>query len=312
MKKYLIKIGWYSIIFLMVITVIGKMLVDQRANKLIFHPQMRWEEYHNLENNTVDMFFIGSSHCYRSFVPSIIDEKLKLNSFNLGSSSQSIFSSYFILLEALKTQTPKAVVFEVFRGTFTIENDFIDLMYNYDYFKSDSVKLEVRKSISIKENIEILFPAFRFNHNLSLFLNEPGVNADLLKNSIYSHKGYVETDLPADYFSPSVKKEIQVQEKQLQPKQIEYFEKIVKLLKSSNIDLVLVTQPIHPYYYKLSKDENKNAFLDGLSQKHNLTYIDLNGIGDFKFQHYYDSHHLNKTGAEKFSQLVSDSLLKLF
>ena len=309
MKKYLIKIGSYSVIFLVVITIIGKLLVDQREKKLIFHPQMRWEEYHNLEANTVDMFFIGSSHCFRSFVPSIIDKKLKLNSFNLGSSSQSIFTSYFVLLEALKTQTPKTVVFEVFNGTFTIEDEFIDLMYNYDYFKSDSVKMEARKSISINENIEILFPAYRFNHNLSLFLKESGVNADLLESSIYSHNGYVETDLPADYFKPSLK--IELQEKQLQPKQIQYFEKIVTLLKSSNIDLVLVTQPIHPQYYKLSKDLNRNAFLDGLSKKHDLTYIDFNGMGDFKYRHYYDAHHLNKTGAEKFSQLVSDSLLKL-
>jgi len=288
------------------------MLENQREKKLIFHPQLRWQEFHAYPENSLDVVFLGSSHCYRSFVPKIFDERLGVNSFNLGSSSQSIFTSYFVLKEALEFQSPKIVVFEVFNGTFQVDENeaFVDLMYNYDYLKSQEVKWEVKASLSVNKNIEMLFPAYRFNHNLNLFLENPGVNADKQENSIYSHKGYVETDLPASYYKFSKVEKNEIEQKELVILQLKYFEKIIHLLNEKNIELILITQPMHPDAYARTKDLGQNDFLDSIATLKNLRYHNFNGNQTFTGDQYYDSHHFNKKGAEKFSHLVCDSLLK--
>ena len=312
MRAFIVKISIYSILFLAIITVVGKLLEKQRADKLIFHPQLRWQEFHSTPQNSIDVIFIGSSHCYRSFVPKIIDTRLGVNSFNLGSSSQSIFTSYFVLKEALEFQSPNIIVFEVFNGTFQVsENEsFVDLMYNYDYFKSDNVKKEVKLSLSLNKNIEMLFPAYRYNHNLNLLLKSPGVNADKLENSKYSHKGYVETDLPSDYYKANVLNVSAINSKKINEQQLVYFQKVVDLLQQKNINLLLITQPSHPDVYKQTKHMNQNLFLRDLADKNELVYFNFSENDILTAGDYYDAHHLNKLGAEKFSHMLCDTLTK--
>ncbi len=300
MKAFISKVAIYSILFLVIISAIGYWIEKERADKLIFHPQLRWEEFHASSQNSMDLIFLGSSHCYRTFVPKIFDERMGVNSFNLGSSSQSIFTSYFVLKEALEFQSPKLVVFEVFNGTFEVDEDktFVDLMYNYDYFHSKNVKFEVKSNLSISKNIEILLPAFRFNHSINLFLEDSMVNADKLKNSLYLHKGYVETDLPASYYEYESVKNVSIVRKELEALQLKYFEKIIQLLKEKNIELILITQPIHPQAFFQLKHLDQNDFLDSIASIKNLDYYNFNSNEVFSASDYYDSHHFNKIGAE--------------
>ena len=48
----------------------------------------------------IDTLFLGSSHCYRSVDPSVVDETLGTHSFNAGSSQQLPDGSYTMLREA--------------------------------------------------------------------------------------------------------------------------------------------------------------------------------------------------------------------
>ena len=71
-------------------------------------------DFYELEKNSVDVLFLGSSHAVCSFNPQVLYDNYGITSYNLGSEQQSIVVSYFWLQEALKYQQPKAVVLDTY------------------------------------------------------------------------------------------------------------------------------------------------------------------------------------------------------
>ncbi len=73
---------------------------------------MLHEMYTQEEN--IDVLFIGSSHCYRTLNPGLIDNIWSKNTFNGGTSSQSLDGSYAILNEVAKNNDLETVYLEMF------------------------------------------------------------------------------------------------------------------------------------------------------------------------------------------------------
>lgn len=73
---------------------------------------------YNLEENMVDVLFLGSSRCYCSVNNSVLWQEQGITSFSLAISGQDLVSSYHCFVEALKTQSPKVVCLELYGTTF--------------------------------------------------------------------------------------------------------------------------------------------------------------------------------------------------
>ena len=56
----------------------------------------------------------GSSHCYRTFIPEILDKKLGVNTFNVGTSAQQMDGSFMVIKEAAKYNNIKHIYLEVY------------------------------------------------------------------------------------------------------------------------------------------------------------------------------------------------------
>ena len=80
---------------------------------LAYYFSEQYREFYNMEKDTVDVLFLGTSHSYCGFSPQDFYDLHGIRSYNLGSSRQGIWLSYYWLKEALKTQKPKIVVKEV-------------------------------------------------------------------------------------------------------------------------------------------------------------------------------------------------------
>lgn len=74
------------------------------------HLNMRVKDIHNYHD--VDVLFLGSSHCYRTFDTRFYRSK-GLSCFNLGSSNQTPMQTYVLLRQYLDSLNPQLVVFEV-------------------------------------------------------------------------------------------------------------------------------------------------------------------------------------------------------
>ena len=67
-------------------------------------------QYRKIEKNSLDMVYLGDSHCYEGINPSVIDEKTGLRSFNLGTNAQSLYHSRELLEMVMEEQNVKSVV----------------------------------------------------------------------------------------------------------------------------------------------------------------------------------------------------------
>lgn len=98
-----------------------------------------FQDFYRLEKNTVDVLFFGSSHAVCSLNPQVIYDTYGITSYNLGTEQQSLVVTYYWLREALKYQSPKAVVIDTY-----MLHKFSD---NYVYNDMNCSEPAVRKAM---------------------------------------------------------------------------------------------------------------------------------------------------------------------
>lgn len=316
MKKFGLSLIVFSVIFGILITVLGLKLKDGlKFNNL--YPETRWADFYSQKPNSIDLLFIGSSHCYRSFIPSIIDSIKKTNSFNLGSSAQSPITSFFVLEEALRNQNPKKVILEIYTGSISKGDNFSNALINFDYIKSTDVKFSlINTADNLTDILEAFIPAYRYNnYKTTLFRKSKPKNVEKLSNGLsgkYFNKGYVQTIANSNFIFDKEFNETKILYSDFSINNLEYISKIANLCKDNNIEFSLITQSLNPLYFK--KIEGYDVFhntIDSISKVNNIKYIDGNyyieEIG-LTNKDYYDSGHMLYSGAVKFSAWYANKL----
>ncbi len=80
-------------------------------------------DFYKLDEEEVDVLCIGSSHVYYGINTCQLYDDYGIASYLLASPGQPVWISYYLLEEALKTQKPRLVIFDI--GTlFRKEEDF--------------------------------------------------------------------------------------------------------------------------------------------------------------------------------------------
>ncbi len=72
------------------------------------------QQLQNTGDDLIDVFFVGSSHCYAAVYPEYLWRDEGIAAFDLAISGQDKWSSYYSLKEGLKTQNPKVVFVDVY------------------------------------------------------------------------------------------------------------------------------------------------------------------------------------------------------
>ncbi|MCI9336809.1 MAG: hypothetical protein HFH93_04565 [Lachnospiraceae bacterium] len=72
------------------------------------------DTFYSLEENVVDVAFLGSSHCYSSIITAELWEQYGMAAYNLSISGQDMASSYYCMKELLKTQKPAVICLEMY------------------------------------------------------------------------------------------------------------------------------------------------------------------------------------------------------
>jgi len=310
LKKFILRSLLFIIIFYALNLIAGAVLSIPKEvliNAGLFDPKLRWDEFHSKKPDSIDLLFLGSSHCYRSFDPAVFDGALNISSFNLGSGSQSAITAYYALREALCTQKPKTLVFEVYWMVFRDEPQFVNASYNYEYMKDPAVKREfLMNGYAPSDYINFILPAVRYRNNLGDLINIALDKPKWLSkfSDRYRPGGFVENASAAD-----IKKNNQFggyvfKNDMIGPKNLEYFHKIIALCREKSIRLILVKSPLPPTSFGYIK--NYSAIYDHfakLARENSLTYIDYNvmkdtGLTDADFK---DDNHLNSAGVKKIS-----------
>lgn len=254
------------------------------------------EYYDSPKNN--DVIFLGDSEMYYNFSPKVLSDEYNINAYIRGSANQTMWQSYYLLMDTLRYEKPKSVVLSV---SSLMKNESDSEVYNrmtidgmeWSQYKYKCIKASMFENESM---ISYIFPILRFHSrwneiskdDFKYYFNTPKV----------SDRGYIErSEIVPMTKLPSVRP---LDDGSLSEKSMEYLEMIYKTCEENDIRLILVKSPSkYPYWYE-EWEEQVLAY----AKDKNLQYINLllvsEDIGlDFEKDTFDGGLHLNMYGAEK-------------
>lgn len=269
--------------------------------------------FYELEDNTVDVLILGSSHAFVNFSNGALWSEYGISSYNLGGSMQPMWNSYYYLKEALKTQTPELIVLEAYATTFEFEySDDSRIIKNTYGMKWSLNKIDAIKESSEKERyIDFLLDYSQYHTRYSTLDKADFFDDFGSQKAEYNWYG---PDWKGQYlFNISNPLEIMDvsdvdYETLLSPKSEKYYRKTIELAKENDIPIVVVVVP-----YALSEyEQSKYLRAEFIASEYDVEFINYNlkldEIGIDFTSDYHDSCHMTATGASKFSEFIGGDL----
>ena len=252
----------------------------------------------------VDVLFIGSSHCYRSFDPRFFAAH-GLKAFNMGSLSQSPITSYHLLHEYLDRLAPRVVVYELYWGVMDQDGteSALDLLANRPFsWSMAEMVLRTRSVVAV-------------NGMLATLLDwgyQPiqDVAPNLRPDDTYVSGGYVETSRPP--LDPAGVKLTRYKIR-FRDEQMIYLRRIAQELRRRGITMIIVTAPVsEPYWRSLENPDEWRRKINRFARENGATYIDFNSEARLRSANlFYDVDHLNSEGVRVFSPSLYSALQAL-
>ena len=282
--------------------------------------QQRVSDFYKLEENSLDILFIGSSHSYCTFAPALIDKALGTESFQLGMPLQYPDSTWFTLKEALKTQSPSVVVMEVYWAVMDKDFDIkqADTLFEAYLDDEEFKNAYIDEIFPWNEKIKYLFPIIRYQQDFLTYQNKRltdnveaqlGVTQNKEKQTgveRYDYRGFMYCDynIPQSKFGEGNQfNNFDGKNWSFSKVQLNYLEKIIDVCDKNNICLIFATSPVAPV--SMEKMRNYGAVhgaVSNFAQKNKIPYLDFNTENQaknlFENKNFRDDAHLNYSGAE--------------
>ena len=264
-------------------------------------------EYYNEKNKDHDVLFIGDCEVYENFSPITLWEEYGITSYIRGSAQQLIWHSYYLLEDTLKYEKPDVVVFSVLSMMYDTPQKEAYNRMSIDGIPLSTTKINLAKASMLPEEdlITYIIPLLRY-HSRWNELSEEDFEYWFKKDQI-AHNGYLmRVDVKPAATFPKPRKLADYKFGEIC---YEYLDKMVKLCKDNDIELVLLKAPsLYPHWY-----EEWDAQMVDYAQQNDLKYINtldhLDDMGlDFNTDTYDAGLHLNLSGAEKASVFLGNIL----
>ena len=240
----------------------------------------------------VDILFLGSSHCYRTFDTRTY-EAAGYHCFNLGSSNQTPVQTYVLLQAYLDSLNPQRVVMEVHPDI--MNNDGVESAV--DMLANVPLTCEMTRMAWKMRNMKVvntwLYSIYnqKICHRLEHFVED-----SIIQNTAYVPGGYVEVNARKFEVKRYPRKRLKIR-----PEQMEALKRCVDMLKEREIPYLLVEVQ--------DAEQLRSTFLN-----HDWFERQMQALGPYRYKilpmedkvHFANSNHLYKPGIVMFN----DDLIK--
>lgn len=316
--KLLIKFISFVLVTCLCVGVVNEWLRPKYYFTYVWPSTNTFQDFYTLEKDSVDVLFFGSSHVVSSLNPQAIYDTYGITSYNLGSEQQSLVVSYYWLREALKYQSPKAVVID----TYMIHKYSDVYVYNdmncseaavrkaMDNMRLSPLKWEAAQTIAkidpTQDALSYILPNIRY-HSRWTSLGED----DFTEASMVAHggiKGFTVLggEDPSLEYTPFRDEEAETagSDIMMEPSRT-YLVKIIDLCREKGIEVILINipcaEPIERY--RSTKE---------FAAEYGVPYYDFNEAALYDEIGYDASvnllSHPNYRGAEKISLYLGELL----
>lgn len=269
------------------------------------------------KNPDVDAILSGTSMVLANINNQELYSNYDIIAKSLGEPEQPTYLSYYLLKDVLEYQKPKVVIFDVQSLFYTkekIEDDlnkdeYYFLHYTLDKIKKSSIKyeaLQVAKTLKSDINFWDYLSTMYYSHSnwenikKDNYIEANGIsnNGDIILTEVYPYTEH--------YNIESVNEEDNSGElEDISEFNMIYFNKMVELCKSKNIDLVLVRSGFNGLSTWSWEQYN---VVDELAKENELIYLDINTVIDeIQFDKRLDMGdwaHFNIVGAKKWTDYI--------
>ena len=258
-------------------------------------------------DDTIDVFFLGSSHVYCDIATGVLWDNYGLAAFDLGGAEAPAWVSYYQLKEALRHQHPKLVCFEVsVADEILFQNDKWSVDNNYG-MKWNSNRIEQLRVNSEGDDFYVRLNPYNIMHGRYKDLQENDFRN--VRNTV-NYKGFDPREVVMEEETPDMSEVTDTEP--CHEKVEEYVRATIQLCKSEGIPIVLFISP-----YGVEEHEQRiYNYLGEVAKSEGVEFWDFNRqydeIGlDFSVD-ISDGSHLSYTGNYKYSDYLGKMIRENF
>lgn len=299
------------ICFLVCFTVLLVGVSGVLARKSLLEPwnmSVKVGGFYNEPENSIDTIFFGSSHMYCSVDPVQLKELNGRNTYILATQEQPVWLSYYYMKEALKTQTPETMVFEI--NMVTADSDYAEDGANYsalDPIRFSKNKIDmVNAAAPWRERLNFLFNVFKYHERWEDLVVEEDIKQEY-KREKDPYRGYVKLEMTSPQ-AFSVEPSGITEVKAPIGKVTDYLNRIIDLAEEQGCRLIFLKAPSNP----LPEDQMLYNAAFQLAEQRGVEWLDCNQyyreIGIDPQTDFFDGHHLNVSGVAKLTAFLAQKL----
>ena len=265
------------------------------------------QSFYAQEPGTVDVLLLGNSHMGVHVDTATLWQEYGISAFALWGGVQPMWNSYHFLVEALKTQTPKAVVLEI--GGLSYDWAYADeatQLKNVAGMRPSRNKWEAVKATAPQDRWAALMLGLPLYHqrygevtqeDFNYFPWSEGLVNEKGSFALYGHGNF-------DLGDPEAITEVA----EISEKSLDYFERIISLCREEEIPLILVKTPT----VDLKRYQPYCNAVEQIAAQEGLAFYNFNEMGEetgITGEDFYFDTHLNLAGARKLSRSLAEILL---
>ncbi len=287
-------------------------IVDAGLKKSHSYYYAEWNDiFHGTVN--ANMVITGSSRAYVHVSPRILDSSLHMNAYNLGMNGTKFLMQYDRFKIYLKHNKKPRYVIQTLDFSMLAENYELYAYQQFLPYLSDPDIKEMTEKYKGKFGFgEYYFPMFKYNNQGALVVE--GLKSFAGRGGKGpKYKGYEGQPKPWDAaFATTTASSAGMSpyDQVVDSLSLAKFNEFMALCSRENIKVILVFPPVYSEYIPVFKNRVEILHLfESTAAKYNfpmLNFLDDELCADKHM--FYNSQHLNKTGAEIFSRKLAQKL----
>lgn len=312
MKSFIkqVLIFFLPLIFLSV--VLDYLISNQlkKSNTHAFREYPVWNDIYSGKINA-DLLIMGSSRAWRHIDPNVLEDSLGLSSYNLGMDGQHLPMQLWRYETFLKKNPiPKVIVYSL---------DFFMLTPSNELFNKDQFLPYMLFDFNAEEHLKNYIGFDYFDYRVPL-IRYCGANKALFHTARISLlpksnqkgrvKGFYAEDKKWNQDFEKVKAQMTGYNATIDSAILKQFDLYIKNCKQKKIQIILVYSPeyFEGQNFVSNRKEVINAF-EELAKQNEIKLLNYSSDTiSFKKSLFYNTTHLNKTGAELFSKKLASDL----
>lgn len=303
MKKKIARIVGFVLILSIVIFKLNDVVAFKYTDGVT-----QMEHFYDLDEETVDVLVLGSSHAFVDVNPAMLYEEYGIASYDLCGSMQPMWNTYYWLKEAYEYQQPKLIVLDVYRLVeefpYSKESKLVKNTYGMRFSRNKYEAIKV--SLEEEDRGDLLMHLLEFPSYHSRYVD--------LTAADFGRRTLVDESYKGEHLLTEVEQvdrpELSgiTETAQIEPKTMEYFEKILLFAKEKDVPVLLINAP-----YIVQENDKKiyntfEAYLATQTLYDKVAYVDFNKMYDemgIDFEtDFADHNHLNVNGLPKFNRVL--------